>query len=50
MIILNTIEQLETVYGIDKVNASRMIDIYNNRIGTIMGVNKITDITYMRNV
>ena len=47
MIILNTIEQLETVYGIDKVNASRMIDIYNNRIGTIMGVNKITDITYI---
>ena len=49
MIILNTIEQLETVYGIDKVNASRMIDIYNNRIGTIMGVNKITGITYMFN-
>lgn len=44
---MNTIEQLETVYGIDKVNASRMIDIYNNRIGTIMGVNKITDITYI---
>lgn len=47
MIILNTIEQLETVYGIDKVNAQRMIDIYNNRIGTINGVNKITDITYI---
>lgn len=46
---MNTIEQLTTVYGVDKSNASRMIDIYNKRIGTINGVNKITDITYIGN-
>ena len=45
---MQTVEQLENM-GIDKVNAQRMLDIYEKRIGWINGDYKVTDITYMGN-
>lgn len=45
---MNTVEELER-YGIDKVNAERMLEGYRAKIGKIYGAYRIEDMTYIGN-
>lgn len=46
---MNTVEELNR-YGIDSDTATRMINDYNNRIGSMNGIYIITDITYIPDI
>lgn len=45
---MNTVEELER-YGIDKVNAERMLEGYRAKIGKVYGAYRIEDMTYIGN-
>ena len=44
---MNAFEELTTIYGIEKHTAQSMIDGYMERIGSLNGVHRVEDITYI---